>query len=252
MTDPDLEATMRYSWLPDVGKTGVIYADYGLIVTGSFALLVFGEGVEDRGKVLEDGIRINLGPASWDKLKASIASFQPAKIFLDKDTMLTVSFIRTTTFDPLLPKSFFPASLQLYQSPDEQKARMGEGSPLTDYAKLFEKAASASLAETQKQDACGVMIAVVLKPGKLTRVWCEAVDGSLSDDTLKKLSEELGKIPPLEVKDGPVAFTLKGTLWDRKVKEFPEFPKAWAEAISASGKPYTSLDELVKIIWPDK
>lgn len=132
------------------------------------------------------------------------------------------------------------------------KARLGDGPSLTDYVKLFEKTAPAALADTKLQDACGVMIAVAVKPGKKSMVWCEAVDGSLSDDTLNKLKAELGNIPPLEVKDGPVAFMLKGALWNRKVKAFPEFPKAWAASIAASGKPFTTLDELFKIIWPDK
>lgn len=251
MANPAPEATMRYSWMPDVGKTGVIFAKYGLWVTGSFALLVFGEGVEDKGKILEDGISLFLGPSSWNKLKTSIASLQPAKIPLGKDVMFTTAFLHISTFDPLKPKPFVPRHIGLYQSQEELRARLGDMSSLNDYVQLFESAVSSALAGGEQGDARGFLIAVGVKPGKKVMHWCEAIEGSLPEETLNKLETLLGNIPPIEVKDGPVAFILKGALWGREVKAFPEYPSAWSKALEASGRPFTSLDDLLKIIWPD-
>ncbi len=252
LTNPDIDATMRYSWMPAAGKTGVIYAELGSLISGSFVILLFGEGLEDWEKVIEDGISLSLCPESWEKLKTSIISYQPARIPLGKNAFLTTDFIHTMTYDPLQPKTFLPVSVQLYQTHDELTARMGDESAMSIYVKQFEKAATACLADAGEEDARGVMIAVVVKPGKRTMVWCEAVGGSLSDDILKKLNDAFCALPAPDVREGPVAFMLKGTLRNGEVEKFPEFPKAWSEAIAASGRPFTSLDELVMIIWPDK
>jgi len=224
----------------------------GLWVTGCFALLVFGEGLEEGASIYEDGIRVALSPSSWNKLKTSIASLQPATIPLGKDTMLTARFIQTFTFDPLKPKPFVPRSIGLYQSQEELRARLGDMSSLNDYVRLFERAVSSALVGSEQGDARGFLIAVGVKPGKKVMHWCEAIEGSLPEGTLNKLETLLGNIPPIEVKDGPVAFILKGALWGREVKALPEYPSAWSKALEASGRPFTSLDDLFKIIWPDK
>jgi len=252
LTDPDPEATMRFSWMPAVGKTGVIFANTGPWVTGCFVLLVFGEGMEDRGNEIEDGIGLILSPASWNKLKASIASVQPMAIPLGKEgRTLKTEFIHTVAVDPLAPNPFVPSIFTLFQSQEEFISRLVDVSSLKEYVQLFERTASSALADVPQGDACGFLIAVGIKPGKKTMVWCEAVEGSLPEETLKKLETVLGNIPPIEVKDGPVAFMLEGVLWGRTVNTFPKFPSAWSKALVASGRPFSSLDELFKIIWPD-
>jgi len=252
MTDPDPEATMRYAWLPKAGKTGLIFNKLGPWVTGTFALLVYGEEMEEGGGRCEDGISLILTPSSWGKLNASLTSFRPCEIVLNDGTTVTTEFIHLSTFDPLKPRAFTPASIQLYQSSDELRARAGEDATLKDYIRLFEVTAAGILADADREGARGILIAVMIKPGQQARTWCEAVEGELADDTLESLAGAFGKISPLQVKDGPVAFMLKGTLWDGKVSAFPEFPKAWSDALAASGRPFTSLDDLAKLIWPDR
>jgi hypothetical protein len=251
MTDPEPSATMRYAWLPAVGKTGLIFAEQGLYVSGCFALFIYGEEMKEGGGKFEDGISMILSPASWNKLKASLISFQPARITLNDNTLVTTVFVHTVPVDPLKPRSFNPRHIGLFQSQEELKARLGEMSSLNDYIGLIEKAVSAALAAGEQGDARGFLIAVAVKPGKQVMHWYEAVEGSLPEETLSALEAALGNIPPIEVKEGPIAFVLKSGLWDRKVKEFPEFPAVWAAAIAKSGKPFSTLDELLKIIWPD-
>jgi len=252
MTDPDPSATMRYAWLPAVGKTGVIYAETGLHVSGCFALLIYGEEMEEGGGKFEDGISLILTPSSWNKLKASLTSLQTARIRLSDNTLVTTVFVHISTFDPLKPKPFVPRYIGLYQSQEELRARLGDMSSLNDYVRLFESAVSSALVGGEQGDARGFLIAVGVKPGKKVMHWCEAIEGSLPEGTLNKLETLLGNIPPIEVKDGPVAFILKGALWGREVKALPEYPSAWSKALEASGRPFTSLDDLFKIIWPDK
>jgi hypothetical protein len=254
MTDPEPSATMRYAWLPAVGKTGVIYAKTGLHVSGCFALLIYiyGEEMKEGGGKFEDGIVLSLTPSSWNKLKASLTSLQTARITLSDNTLLTTVFVDISAFDPLKPNPFFPRHIGLYQSQEELRARLGDMSSLNDYVQLFESAVSSALADGEQIYARGFLIAVGVKPGKKVMHWCEAIEGSLPEGTLNKLETLLGNIPPIEVKDGPVAFILKGALWGREVKAFPEYPSAWSKALEASGRPFTSLDDLFKIIWPDK
>ena len=251
MTDPEPSATMRYAWLPAVGKTGLIFAEQGLYVSGSFALLIYGEEMKEGGGKFEDGISLILTPSSWNKLKASLTSLQPAKITLNDNTLVTTVFVQTFPVDLLKPNPFNPRHIGIFQSQEELRARLGEMSSLDNYIELIEKAVSSALAGGGQGDARGFLIAVAVKPGKKVMHWCEAIEGSLPEETLSKLEAALGNIPPIEVKEGPVAFVLKGALWDRKVKELPEFPAVWAAAIAKSGKPFNTLDELFKIIWPD-
>jgi hypothetical protein len=139
----------------------------------------------------------------------------------------------------------------LYNS-DEQLTKRGfDPEAAADYIKRLDKTASSVLAGSEKQDACGLLIAIGIKPGKKVRVWCEAVEGSLSDELLNKLAVELEKIPTLEIKKGPVAFALSGALWGRAVRELPRMPSSWAKASAASKKELSVPDGLFKVIWRD-
>jgi hypothetical protein len=252
LTGPDPEATMRLSWLPGSKNSGIINAVPGPWITGGFLLLMTKEGIEERGGEVEDGFVLSLSPASWNKLKASIAAAEPAAIPLaEKGLTLEVEFLRRFPFDEFAEMPYHTVGVVDCQTYSELKKRVPDVGSVESYIKALSKAALSALPDTKQQDACGVLIVVGVKPGKKARVWCEAVDGSLSEEALKKLESALEKVPTVEVKDGPIAFALRGVLWNRKVKEFPIYPAAWKKALDESGKFLIVPDGLFKIIWPD-
>ena len=252
MTEPDPEATMRYAWRPAEDQTGVIFADMGPWITGSYVAFVVGEDLEERGDEVEDGIVLGLRPATFARVKAVLASGKPASIPIGSDgSVLEVLFTQTFPVDPLLPKSFVPDSIGFVQSQGELAARLGDTSVLKDYVKVFASAAQSALSGADQGDARGLLIAVGLRPGKKIRVWTEAFEGTLPEATMRKLEETLARVLAIDVTGGPVAFVLKGSLWDRKAKSYPESPAAWNMVKDASGKPATSLDEIFAIIWPE-
>jgi hypothetical protein len=143
--------------------------------------------------------------------------------------------------------------LRLYVPNAELTRRIGEDvKPLVAYIKALEKTASKCLEKEELSEARGLLIAVGIKPGKKTRVWCQSVDGEVPDKVLRKLEKELAKVETIEVKKGAVAFGMEVTLRGQKVKKFPEFPTAWLEAAKRSGtRLLVPPDDLFKVIWPD-
>lgn len=250
LTDPDPEATMRFSWMPGVGR-GVIYCDMGKWITGCFVLFVYGPGRPNAEKDAEDGIALSLNSKSWEVLKEVLAKGESTALILNGEGLcLLIQFIQTFSVDNLAPQTFVPKSVSMFQSQEEMKARLGDLT-ISEYAQKFEKAIQEALAGADLGDACGLMVAVGLKPGKLRVVWCEAVEGSLPQATLDGLYAAFGVIPSIEVKDGPVAFIIKGALKDKKVEAFPDFPSAWTKTLEAAGQKFTTLDGLFKLIWKD-
>jgi hypothetical protein len=252
MTEPDPDATMRYAWRPAEDQTGVIFANMGPWITGSYVAFVVGEGLEERGDEVEDGIVLGLRPATFARIKAALASGKPASIPIGSDgTVLQILFSQTFPVDPLLPKSFVPDNIGLVQSQSDLVARLGDTSVLKDYVKVFASAVQSALSGADRGDARGLLVAVGLKPGKKIRAWLEPIEGALPETTLKKLDDTLARVLAIEVTGGPVAFILKGNLWDRKAERYPDLPAAWSTVKDASGKPATSLDEIFVVIWPE-
>ena len=262
LTDPDSSANSRLFWSADSGETIALHhpSGPGRWITGGFLILGHGEGIDDRVAVVEDGFAAMLSPGSWEKLKESIASGLPVKIpAADGSSSLSVEFLpaaETTVVPTPLVETDTNQAVSFGQiflfNPDDQLVKRGfDAEAAGAYFRDLVKAASAVLAGCQQQDAHGLLIAVGVKPGKKVRVWCEAVEGSLSQETLKKLESELEKVPTLNTRKGPVAFVLTGSLWGRDMKEFPQFPAVWIDATKGSRKAMTVPDGLFKIIWPD-
>lgn len=145
--------------------------------------------------------------------------------------------------------------IRLYQPDKELRNRIGDDViPLSNYIHALEKIAISILEKITPQEAGGLLIAVGIKPGKRSRVWCEAISGSFASEHLEKLENDLTKITPIEVKHGSIAFALEAILWNKKVDKFPIIPKVWEEAIKKLKPEMTKMtipDDLFKIIWPD-
>jgi len=268
LTDPDPSASSRLFWHADSGNTIVLQlpSGPGAWTTGGFLILGHGQGIEDKVSALEDGFFAMLSPGSWEKLKGSTTSGLPIKIpATGAGPSLNVEFLppgeakaETTVLaetkmepDEQAGTVFGVRSVILY-NPDEQLKKRGfDSAAMVTYIQELEKAACAVLEGGEKYDARGLLVAVGIKPKKKVKIWCEAVEGGLSQDILGRLEAELANVPTLDVRKGPVAFTLAGPLWGRTMKKTPEFPTVWTAASNRAKKPLTVPDGLFKLIWPD-
>jgi hypothetical protein len=145
-------------------------------------------------------------------------------------------------------------SIRLYVPTGELPARLGDDPKLiSNYVKAVEKAAATALASADKPEAKGLFLTVGMKPNKTTRAWCQAVEGEVPDELLRKIEKEVAKVEPCQVKKGTMAFALELNLWGQKVQKFPEFPDPWLEAAKKSDVALVLVppDELFKLIWPD-
>ena len=146
-------------------------------------------------------------------------------------------------------RTFIPVSVSFLQSQEEMIPRIDDVS-LKACIESYQRAASEALAGADTGDAHGLLIAVGVKPGKRHFVWCEAVEGKLPQATQDKLDAAFAGVPRVEVKVGPIAFIIRGTLKNRTVKAFPQFPAVWDRAMQRSDKPFLTVEELFRIVWP--
>jgi hypothetical protein len=144
--------------------------------------------------------------------------------------------------------------IRLYVPIPQLEERFGKDvEPLASYMKALQKRADEILAkEKEKPKAKGLLIAVGIKSKKNARVWCQAVEGEIPADLLKRLEQELGKVEAVDLKKGPAGFALEVNLFGQKPEKFPEFPQTWVDAAKkGESKLLLPPDELFKGIWPD-
>ena len=142
--------------------------------------------------------------------------------------------------------------VRLYLPDSELHRRLGDDvTPLADYIKVLVSTTTKYWNKSPEPEAKGLLIAVGVKPGKRSRVWCDAVDGKIPAGTLAELEKILSEVPAIDVREAPMAFAIEIRLGTKTVKEFPMFPAVWSEAIKKSGDQFTIPDGLFKIIWPD-
>src|SRR5262245_40593545 len=74
----------------------------------------------------------------------------------------------------------FLNSVLLYLPDDALRQRLGDDvSPLALYIKSLQKETATFLEKVGRPKAKGLLVAVGVKPGRMARVWCDAVDGEI-------------------------------------------------------------------------
>lgn len=142
-------------------------------------------------------------------------------------------------------------TVRLYLPDDILRQRLSNATILADYIKSLQNSVTAFWKNAEDVKAKGLLLAVGVSPERKARVWCDAVDGEISNEVLARLEKELGDVPPVAVKNGPIAFALELNLWGQKPQNFPETPKAWANAAQKAGRALGIPDELFTVVWPD-
>lgn len=126
----------------------------------------------------------------------------------------------------------------------------GDVQPLADYMKKLESETAQFWQKQKPPEAKGVLIAVGIKPGKKSHVWCEAVDGQIDPSTIQALETQLTAIETIDVSNGPIALALEYHL-SNDLPKFPMAPNSWQEAAKTQKEPMMIPDGLFKVIWPD-
>jgi hypothetical protein len=151
------------------------------------------------------------------------------------------------------PKAAEVNSIRLYVPIPQLEDRFGSDvEPLAKYIKALEKRTEELLAKEKAPPAKGLLVAVGIKSKKVTRVWCEAVEGEAPAELLRRVEMELAKVEGIDLKKGPAGFALEIKLFGKKPDKYPEFPDVWVEAAKkAKTKLLLPPDDLFKSIWPD-
>jgi hypothetical protein len=118
--------------------------------------------------------------------------------------------------------------------------------PLGDYINALKARAEAILAAAEPPPAKGLLVAVGLKTNRRSKVWCQAIDGSMPTALIKTLERELGDVEPVALKSGPAGLGLKFGLNGQEPADsvFPQSPSAGSTrprrpARSRSSRPTT-------------
>jgi hypothetical protein len=155
-----------------------------------------------------------------------------------------------------LPPGFAMVSVKFYQPDEVLQRRLNAVDALAAYIKKIVEVCSASLGPTAPPAALDVVVAV--KPDKRARVWFVAGSPTRPGPTaLASLRGQLEALAPPDVKEGPVAFAIIGSLGGatrpeahRDDASFIPMPDEWRNAIR--GKPNVlAPDGILALVWGD-
>jgi tetratricopeptide (TPR) repeat protein len=141
----------------------------------------------------------------------------------------------------------------LYVPTADIEARFGANpEPLASYIIALRKRTNAIMAQAEPTSAKGLLVAVGIKEGRRTKVWCQVIEGELPTPLLRTLERELSDVESVALKQGPAAVGLKFALNGKTPAAFPAAPDRWTDAAqSTRSKKIIPPDDLFKIIWPD-
>ncbi|MFD7023448.1 hypothetical protein [Promicromonospora sukumoe] len=146
-------------------------------------------------------------------------------------------------------------SLRFYQPEDKLRARVpGGAGEIAAYVQTLAWTCNEFLSRlSQDLGSMGILIVVGVKPSQQVRLWCEQVGGTLPDDVWPVLTELLdgaGAAVRPQV-TAPVAFALEGLVGAGPSDGFPEFPRAWVDAVERDGAHVSVPDGLFERVFAD-
>jgi TonB family protein len=159
--------------------------------------------------------------------------------------------VRTTAAQEFVFKieksGFETTNMVLYQPDDVLKKRLPGAGHLAAYIEKIQSAAAGMLARQTSPDT--LVIVVAARPDRTSRVWL--MGSKLDEKTLANLREQLEAIPPVEVKDGPVAFAICATIaGGPEFTEVPPMPPEWKKAAEKLPQPVQIPDAVLDDVWP--
>jgi hypothetical protein len=152
---------------------------------------------------------------------------------------------------------FTVVNLVLYQ-PDAILRERAPSVPLFgEYVKLLEAQCFAFFAEASTPEIFDVV--VVIRPRRRSKVWFVSSLRAGSDLTLSDLRQRLEGIRAPDVRKGPIAFAISGTVAgalrlinDGAHPYHPPLPTEWREAAASLENPALVPDGILEAVWPEK
>lgn len=159
--------------------------------------------------------------------------------------------VRTTAAQEFVFKveksGFETTNIVLYQPDDVLKKRLPGAGHLATYIEKVQSAATGLLGKVTTPDT--LVIVVAARPDGTSRVWL--MGSKLDEKTQAALREQLEAIPPVELKDGPVAFAICATIADGpEFTEVPPMPEEWKKAAESLPQPVAIPDAILDSVWP--
>jgi TonB family protein len=159
--------------------------------------------------------------------------------------------VRTTAaqefFFKIEKSGFETTNIVLYQPDDVLQKRLPGAGHLAAYIKKVQSAATDMLAKETNPDTLVIVTAV--RPDKTTRVWL--MGSKLDEKKQTALRQQLEAIPPVEVKDGPVAFAICATIaGGPEFTDTPPMPEEWKKAAEKLPQPIVIPDAILDGVWP--
>jgi TonB family protein len=137
-------------------------------------------------------------------------------------------------------------NIAFYQSEEILKERVPGRGHLADWIGKIQAAATARLAPITTPGTLAIV--AVTRPDGRVRVWI--LNSSLPSPTRAALRRELEGIPPVVVKNGPVAFALCGQIaGGPEGTEIPPLPDTWKTAAKNMPQPVQFPDAILDAVW---
>jgi hypothetical protein len=254
--DPD--ANVRLAWQPGDTTTNTITPAAGdaSCLTGGFLALVFGAGITESGRVVEDGFAMTLGAESWARLRDALNHGEPLALPAGApgEIALSVEWLggpagETGASEP--PGAAFRIdSMMLYQPDEVLKVRMPSAAAVAEFVKQVEAVAAAFWSGQPAGKPQPVLVVTAFKPGGRVRVWVDVPAGAGAEPAARECAARLERLSPPVVQHGSVAIAIRASLWGGS-GEWPFIPKEWQEAAVAAGGSVLVPDGILERLWSD-
>jgi hypothetical protein len=182
--------------------------------------------------------------------------FEPA--MLDGAPIATTAAQEFNFKDDAPPQGFVVDSIVLYQ-PNDVLAQRLPGGPdqLAAYIKQLQAVLTDYFANAKTPETLHSVVAI--RSGNRSRVWFISSTHSGKTTELASLRQKLEAINPVDVKDGPVAFVISGSIaggdgkHSKADKNFQlPMPQEWQDAGKNLKPPVLVPDGYLDVIWPEE
>jgi TonB family protein len=183
--------------------------------------------------------------ASW--------SFEPAKF---KGIPVGTTAAQEFNFKYEAPKKGFAVdNIVLYQPNDVLVQRLSGADQLAAYIKQLQAVLIDYFKDATTPETFHTIVAV--RPGNLSRIWFVSSTRNGASMYLDSLQQKLEAIKPVDVKDGPIAFAISGSIAGgdgkkpKSDKNFqPPIPREWQDAGKDLKPPVLVPDGYLDVVWP--
>jgi hypothetical protein len=251
MTWPDPTATSRLVWKPGQSGPEMIGAEGGgQSATGGFVLLAAGQTMPTGARVVEDGIGLMLSPGSASQLRQALLDAGPLLLEGEKG-LFTFSLEWAPSEASERPASAFEVHRTILYQPEEvMRERAVSIEAVSRYLRQVMDASEEYWSSMAPGEGRPVLLTFALRPGGQVRFWADC-EPPLEPLLAGPWLDRLERIPPPEVRGGPVALGMEAMLWRAPGVswQWPYMPAEWQQA--CAGRPLLIPEGVLEAVWPE-